>query len=511
MEWCEPDDDFCERDAVAGCHYGGGYRDGGHYSGDGVQPDAWRGEFQCADIHNQLRRIRCHDHFAGAIDCVAGGAAFTLTVNGAGFVSGAAVKWNGANRTTTFVSATQLQAAITAADIATAGTTQVTVFNPTPGGGNSNAVSFTISASNPVPTITSISPSSVVAGNAAFTLTVNGMGFVSGAALKWNGASRTTTFVSATQLQAAITAADIATAGTAQVTVFNSTPGGGTSNAIIFTISAQTSTLAAAYAFNEGSGTTTADASANGNTGQIKGAAWTSKGMHGKALSFDGNSDYVDLGPAPNLLSTGSMTWSAWVYPSGNVFSDGQIVARSDNTSGWQLKVTPDTGRRTFGVAISANGNHTQRYSRTVFSQNTWYYVAGVYNAAARTLDIYVNGVLDDGALSGTVPSSQTVSSHLNPTVGKRSGGYYFKGTIDDLRVYNRALSAVEIQADMNTAVTPVAPLPANRTLRRRRVRWHWSTPPASRCLPLQHRSRSYRRSHAHHEASLRAAKLSAN
>ncbi|HZV99039.1 MAG TPA: galactose oxidase-like domain-containing protein, partial [Methylophilaceae bacterium] len=168
----------------------------------------------------------------------AGGPAFTLTVNGSNFVAGSTVRWNGSDRTTTLVSATQLTAAIPASDITTAGTAQVTVFNPTPGGGTSSALTFTIgSASNPVPTTSSISPSSAAAGGPAFTLTVNGSNFVSGSIVRWNGANRTTTFVSATQLTAAIPASDIAAAGTAQVTVFNPTPGGGTSSAQTFTIS----------------------------------------------------------------------------------------------------------------------------------------------------------------------------------------------------------------------------------------------------------------------------------
>ena len=122
----------------------------------------------------------------------AGGPAFTLTVNGSNFVSGSVVRWNGANRTTTFVSATQLTAAITAADIAAAGSASVTVQNP--GGTVSNALTFTITVSL-TPTLTSLSPGSAAAGGAAFTLTVNGSNFVSGSVVRWNGANRTTTFV----------------------------------------------------------------------------------------------------------------------------------------------------------------------------------------------------------------------------------------------------------------------------------------------------------------------------
>jgi hypothetical protein len=168
----------------------------------------------------------------------AGGAAFTLTVNGSSFVNGSTVQWNGTSRSTTYVSATQLTAAITAADIATTGSASVTVFTPAPGGGTSNAQTFTISSpTNPVPATTGLSPASTTAGGAAFTLTINGSSFVNGSTVQWNGTSRSTTYVSATQLTAAITAADIATAGSASVTVFTPAPGGGTSNAQTFTIS----------------------------------------------------------------------------------------------------------------------------------------------------------------------------------------------------------------------------------------------------------------------------------
>ena len=146
------------------------------------------------------------------------------------------MRWNGSARTTTYVSPTQLTAAITAADIASAGTFPVTVFNPTPGGGTSNAVNFTVIATNPVPTLTTLSPSSATAGGIAFTLTVNGTNFINGSVVRWNGSARTTTYVSPTQLTAAITAADIASAGTFPITVFNPTPGGGTSNAVNFTV-----------------------------------------------------------------------------------------------------------------------------------------------------------------------------------------------------------------------------------------------------------------------------------
>ena len=88
----------------------------------------------------------------------------------------------------------------------------------------------------PLPTITSLSPVSATVGGPAFTLIVNGTDFVSGSIVQWGGSARTTTFVSSTQLTADITGADVATAGTVNITVVNPAPGGGTSNALPFEI-----------------------------------------------------------------------------------------------------------------------------------------------------------------------------------------------------------------------------------------------------------------------------------
>ena len=164
----------------------------------------------------------------------AGDATFTLTVNGTNFVATSTVNFNGSARTTTFLTANQVTASITAADIATGGTFGITVVNPTPGGGTSNPQTLTVN--NLAPTTTSISPTTKTAGDAAFTLTVNGTNFVTTSVVNFNGSARTTTFVSATQVTAAITAADVLIAGPFPITVTNPTPGGGTSNAQTLTV-----------------------------------------------------------------------------------------------------------------------------------------------------------------------------------------------------------------------------------------------------------------------------------
>ncbi|MES2389931.1 MAG: hypothetical protein V4543_18155, partial [Bacteroidota bacterium] len=170
----------------------------------------------------------------------AASSAFTLTVNGSGFISGAVASWNGSARTTTFVSSTVIRASITAADIASAGTATITVSNPSPTTGASAGKSFTISPPpNPVPTLASVSPLSplsATAGGSAFSLIVTGTNFISTSKVYWNGSLRTTTYNSATQLTANITAADIATAKTALITVNSPAPGGGTTTAARFVV-----------------------------------------------------------------------------------------------------------------------------------------------------------------------------------------------------------------------------------------------------------------------------------
>jgi len=160
----------------------------------------------------------------------AGGSGFALTVFGENFGNNAVVRWNNSDRPTTLVSSTQLSATISAADIAAAGTSVVTVSSA---GGNSNGVTFTINPKLILPTISGLQPASVDAGSAAFTLTVNGNNFVSSSTVRWNGANRPTTMISAQQLTATISSADVASTGTVSITVSNPD---GVSSASTFTI-----------------------------------------------------------------------------------------------------------------------------------------------------------------------------------------------------------------------------------------------------------------------------------
>src|SRR5450755_2275985 len=166
---------------------------------------------------------------------VAGGAAFTLTINGTNFVAASMVNFGGSAPATTFVNATQLTAAIPAASIASTGTPAVTVTNPAPGGGTSAAINFTITSGlNSVPTISVLAPSCAPPGEPV-QLTVVALNFVVSSVVRWNGSDRpTTSNGSINGLIAQISASDVAAAGTAAVTVFNPGPGGGSSNTSTF-------------------------------------------------------------------------------------------------------------------------------------------------------------------------------------------------------------------------------------------------------------------------------------
>jgi hypothetical protein len=127
--------------------------------------------------------------------------AFTLSVSGNDFVSTSVVNWNGAALSTSYVDASHLTASVPASDLTTAGTAGITIFNPAPGGGTSSALTFTINAANPIPSISALVPSAAAAGSPGFTLAVAGSDFIAESTVDWNGAALATTYVDASQPQ----------------------------------------------------------------------------------------------------------------------------------------------------------------------------------------------------------------------------------------------------------------------------------------------------------------------
>ena len=296
------------------------------------------------------------------VSATAGGSAFTLTVNGNSFINGSSVQWNGASRTTTYVSTNQLTAAILASDLTTTGTATVTVFTPAPGGGTSNAQTFTITiANNPVPLTTSISPVSGTAGGTGFTLTVNGNSFINGSSVQWNGSNRTTTYVSATQLTAAILASDLATAGTATVTVFTPAPGGGTSNAQIFTITVANNPAPLTTSLNP----TTATAGSAGFTLTVNGSSF----INGSTIQWNGsNRATTDVSTnqltaailASDLATAGTATVTVFTPAPGGGTSNAQtfVISAANNPAPTTTSLDPTTATAgSSGFTLTVNGN----------------------------------------------------------------------------------------------------------------------------------------------------------
>jgi len=160
-----------------------------------------------------------------------GTASPSLTVTGTGFVPTTVVDVNGSPRSTTFASQTQISAALTAADVASGTTLSVSVVNSAPGGGMASAVTVAVVNANAAPAITAVLPATLLAGSGPQTINVAGTGFVQGTLIEVNGTARTSTYVAANQVSAALTAMDTATAGSLALTAVNPAPGGGASSA----------------------------------------------------------------------------------------------------------------------------------------------------------------------------------------------------------------------------------------------------------------------------------------
>ena len=207
----------------------------------------------------------------------------------------------------------------------------------------------------------------------------------------------------------------------------------------------QTTGLVAAYAFNEGTGTTVADSSGHGLTGTISGAAWTAGGKFGNALAFNGTSALVTIPNAALLQLTVGMTLEAWVNPTAvnNAWRD--IIYKA-NDNYYLEGMSPQSQRPAMGGTFSPS----PLYGTAALTVNTWTHLAATYDGT--TMKLYVNG-----AQVGSSAQTGSIATSTNPLQigGDATYGQYFQGMIDEVRIYSRALAQTEIQTDMNTPVTP--------------------------------------------------------
>ena len=215
-------------------------------------------------------------------------------------------------------------------------------------------------------------------------------------------------------------------------------------------MSATTPGLVAAYGFNEGSGTTVTDASGNGNTGTITNATWSTSGKYGGALQFNGSNARVTIPDAASLhLSTG-MTLEAWVNPS-TVNANWRDVIYKGNDN-FYLEATSDKSSHP-DAGMIAGGSYADAFGTAALPANSWSYLTETYDGA--TLRLYVNGTqVASTAHTGAIATSTNPLQIGGDTIYSQ----YFAGLIDEVRVYNVALTAAQIQTDQATPVNPAGP-----------------------------------------------------
>jgi hypothetical protein len=356
---------------------------------------------------------------------------------------------SGANRTVTITPA-----------LNQSGTATITIA--VSDGALSTPTSFglTVTAVNDPPTITAIANQTTSTGVAVgpLSFTVGDVETAAGS-LTVSGSSNNTTLVpnaniafggSASNRTVTVTPAGNQT-GTATITVTVSDGTASTPTSFVLTVNAVPAGLRAAYAFNEGTGTTTADASGNGNTGTLtNGPTWTTQGRYGNAISFDGVNDFVSVPDSASLDLAATGTVQTWVRLNAVGRWNGLIAkgnANNDRSHNYALEVT----NRNVVRCILGNGTTFQQLDSTAaLTAGVFRHVACTWNGT--TVAIYVDGVLNASAAQTVTPAGNTAPLFLGQFGGNSDR---LSGILDNLRIYNRALNATEIQADMNTPVGP--------------------------------------------------------
>jgi glucose/arabinose dehydrogenase/PKD repeat protein len=269
--------------------------------------------------------------------------------------------------------------------------------------------------------------------------------------------------------------------------------------AVTLAVSAPTSALVGAWGFDETTGSTTADASGKGNAGTLNGPVRTAAGKFGGALTFDGINDWVTVADSASLrLSTGA-TIEGWVNPTANGAASWRALAVKETTSGLAYALYPfGDGGLPSGHAFTS----VERWARgsSALALNGWTHVATTYDGT--TIRLYVGGVQ-----VGTQAQTGALVAGTGPL---RFGGdavwpEWFKGALDEIRVYNRALTGSEIQADMTRAVSAGSVLAAHarsaragkRTAHRRAAKRRAAAKRRGRNPGVQHLRYRAKRAHA--------------
>lgn len=199
------------------------------------------------------------------------------------------------------------------------------------------------------------------------------------------------------------------------------------------------------------------DSSGIGNTGTIVGAV-TAPGKHGTAIQFSGTNDRVTIPDATSINAATDLTVSAWINPSALLSASSheynELVNKGTyNSKGYLLYFGKAGGLLNFQWSWSGGTSSVVSQNFT-YAANTWYHITATLNNTSGK--IYINGVLNN---AGAVTTPMSSSSGVQMVIGNDSAGTYggqFPGTIDEVRVYNRALSESEVRALYSFAAPPV-------------------------------------------------------
>ncbi|HEY6886218.1 MAG TPA: LamG-like jellyroll fold domain-containing protein, partial [Solirubrobacter sp.] len=201
----------------------------------------------------------------------------------------------------------------------------------------------------------------------------------------------------------------------------------------------------ASYSFDDGAGTVLGDASGNGNNGTIAGgAAWVS-GKFGSALDFDGSSGHVDL-PGLGTFYKGAFTLEAWIRRDTSAVDGGIVGSWAPLQNGGAMLWNGWPNGHTTQTLGTSTSNYLDAGSAAPVG--TWQHIASTYDGT--TGKLYVNGAL---------VATKTFTGNVGDANSWRIGAYgptaanFFNGAIDDVRIYDRALTAGQVTTDMNTAV----------------------------------------------------------
>jgi hypothetical protein len=203
--------------------------------------------------------------------------------------------------------------------------------------------------------------------------------------------------------------------------------------------------------FDEASGAAT-DSSGLGHVGTVNGAVRV-PGVHGgRALSFDGVDDSVTVADANSLDLAAGMTLEAWVNP-GAMDGWESVVVKERGTGSYSYALyAQDGGAQPGGATVPSGNLHANGNFRTLrgvspIAAGTWTHVATTYNGETQRL--FVNGV--EVASRAQAGSIDVGTGNLRIGGNDVWAGEYFQGLIDEVRIYDRALTASEITADMGT------------------------------------------------------------